>query len=147
MIFRIATISDIPSIQLIRHSVKENVLSDASLVTDQNCADYLMKRGRGWVCEIKNTQVGFCIADLVDNNIWALFVHPKHERQGIGRSLHGMMLDWYFSETKISLWLSTAPGTRAEAFYKKAGWMHAGLHGREVKFEMSYDDWMIKRNS
>jgi GNAT superfamily N-acetyltransferase len=46
-----------------------------------------------------NRLVGFAIADLVDNNIWALFIHPGFEKLGIGKKLHDEMVNWYFSQT------------------------------------------------
>ncbi len=141
MIFREAVVADIPQIQIVRNSVKENMLSDPALVSDADCEEYITRRGKGWVCEIDNTIVGFAIADLQDNNIWALFVHPEHEGKGIGRKLHDIMLDWYFLQGKENVWLSTAPGTRAEAFYRKSGWKDVGVYGKgEVKFEMSSSD-------
>jgi hypothetical protein len=77
MIFREANISDIPQIQIVRHSVKENVLSDPALVTDKDCEEFLTAHGKGWVCEIDGTVVGFSIADLKEKNIWALFVASR----------------------------------------------------------------------
>jgi GNAT superfamily N-acetyltransferase len=142
MNFREATTADIKQIQLVRHLVKENTLSDPSLVTDKDCEEFLTVRGKGWVCEIDNKIVGFAIADLKDNNIWALFLDPEYEKKGIGRNLHERMLDWYFSQTKKTVWLGTSPHTRAEAFYRKAGWKEAGMHGKgEIKFEMTFDNW------
>ena len=142
MIIREASIADIPQIQHVRHSVKENRLSDPRLVTDDDCEEYLSRRGKGWVAEEGNRIAGFSIVDLKDNNVWALFVHPDFERQGLGRQLHDTMLDWYFRQTGQTLWLSTAPGTRAADFYRQAGWLPAGLHGKgELKFEMTYHDW------
>lgn len=146
MAFREATLQDIPQIQIVRHAVKENVLSDPGLVTDADCANYLVNRGKGWVCELDEKIIGFAIADLVDDNIWALFVDPCFERQGIGRKLHELMLDWYFSQGKTKVWLSTSPNTRAFSFYKKAGWLETGIHGRnEIKFEMQSADWLTSR--
>jgi GNAT superfamily N-acetyltransferase len=145
MIIRQAQLSDIPQIQIVRHSVKENILSDPRLVTDTDCADYLERRGRGWVCAVQDKIVGFAIADLEANNIWALFVHPEFEKRGIGRKLHDTMLEWYFSQTKQEIWLGTAPHTRAEIFYRNAGWKETGMHGRgEIKFEMEYETWLSK---
>ena len=147
MIFREATIHDIPQIQIVRHMVKENVLSNPALVTDQDCEEYLTVRGKGWVCEIGDTIVGFSIADLKDNNIWALFLRPEYEGRGIGKKLHAMMLQWYFSQTQKTVWLGTAPNTRAEKFYRKAGWKEVGTHGKgEIKFEMSYHTWKLLFN-
>ncbi|WP_262708127.1 GNAT family N-acetyltransferase [Flavobacterium silvisoli] len=86
--------------------------------------------------------VGFAIADLKEQNIWALFVHPEHDKKGIGRKLHDLMLEWYFSQNLETVWLGTAPGTRAEGFYKKMGWKPTGRHGsNEVKFEMNHSHW------
>ncbi len=142
MIFREATIEDIKQIQIVRNAVKENVLPDPNLVTDEDCREFITARGKGWVCEIDNRIVGFAIADLKDNNIWALFLHPDFERKGIGQRLHNIMLDWYFAQTKNKVWLGTAFNTRAEKFYRKAGWTEVGLHGtKEIKFEMTYDRW------
>jgi len=142
MIFREATTTDIPQIQLVRNSVKENVLSDPALVTDKDCEDYLLGRGKGWVCEIEGEVVGFAIADLIDHNVWALFVKPGFDKKGIGKKLHDDMLDWYFAQTDLTIWLGTASGTRAEGFYRKAGWSEVGIHGKgEIKFEMTASNW------
>jgi len=143
MIIREAKIDDIQQIQVVRNSVKENVLSNPNLVTDQDCEAFISQRGKGWVCEIDNEIVGFAIADLKENNIWALFIHPKHEKKGIGQQLHRTMLNWYFSRTKKTVWLGTGFNTRAEQFYRKAGWNEVGMHNsQEIKFEMTYEDWI-----
>jgi GNAT superfamily N-acetyltransferase len=146
MIFREALISDIEQIQIVRNSVRENVLSNPVLVTDKDCEEFLTLRGKGWVCEIGREVVGFSIADLKEKNIWALFVHPHHEGKGIGKRLHQEMLDWYFSQTQEKVWLGTAPNTRAEKFYRQQGWKEVGTHGKgEIKFEMSREDWRKER--
>jgi GNAT superfamily N-acetyltransferase len=143
MLIREAEIDDIKQIQVVRNAVKENTLSDPNLVTDRDCEEFITVRGKGWVCEIDNTVVGFAIVDLQENNIWALFIDPNFEGRGIGRQLHKRMLDWYFSQTKQKAWLGTAFNTRAEMFYKKAGWKEVGLHGTdETKFEMTYEGWL-----
>ncbi len=105
MTIRTATLHDIPQIQVVRNAVTENTLSDPGLVTDQDCAEFITERGKGWVCEIDHQIVGFAIVDLRENNI-------------------------------------TAFNTRAEQFYRKAGWTEVGTHGtKEIKFEMTYEDW------
>ncbi|MES2893759.1 MAG: GNAT family N-acetyltransferase [Bacteroidota bacterium] len=145
MSIRIATVADIRQMQVVRHSVKENMLSDPALVTDRDCEIYLTERGRGWVAEEGGRIVGFSIIDLVDHNVWALFLDPRFERRGIGRSLHDMMLDWYFEQTRETVWLGTEPTTRAEQFYRKAGWKEIGMHGKsEIKFSMSFEDWTAR---
>jgi GNAT superfamily N-acetyltransferase len=142
MHIREATISDIPQIQIIRNSVTENTLSDPGLVPDKDVETWITQRGKGWICEWENLIVGFAIADLVDHNIWALFILPSFEGKGIGRALHDTMIHWYFAQTRHTVWLSTSPGTRAETFYRKAGWKEVGIYGKgEIKFEMSWGDW------
>lgn len=146
MLFREAIVQDIPQIQQVRNAVKENVLSDPALVSDKEVEDYITRRGKGWVCEADGQIIGFSIADIQGNNIWALFLQPGYEGLGIGRKLHQLMMDWYFSHTDKRVWLSTAPASRAERFYRKAGWIETGLYGKgEIKFEMTYNDW--KSNS
>ena len=142
MTFREAEINDIGQIQLVRHSVQENVLSNPALVTDEDCEEFLTLRGKGWVCEIENRIVGFAIADLKESNIWALFIHPEFEGKGIGSKLHEMMLEWYFCHSKKDVWLGTSPGTKAEKFYRAHGWRETGMHGKkEIKFEMTFNEY------
>ncbi len=142
MIFREAILEDIPQIQVVRHAVKENRLSDPGLVTDKDCEEYLFIRGKGWVCEFNHRIIGFAILDLTERNIWALFVHPEFEQLGLGKKLQGMMLGWYFTRYKETLWLGTAPHTRAEIFYRKTGWRSKGMRPNgELRFEMSSENW------
>lgn len=148
MIIREARIEDIQQIQIVRNSVTENTLSHPALVTDKDCEEFMFERGKGWVCEIDNQIVGFSITDLKENNIWALFLNPAFENQGIGRKLHDIMLNWYFTQTEEKVWLGTSPKTRAETFYRKSGWTEVGVHGKsEIKFEMTKENWTgIQKN-
>lgn len=141
MIFREASIKGIKQIQTVRNSVKENTLSDPALVSDEDCALFITQKGKGWVCEVNHEIVGFAIVDLEGHNIWALFLKPESSQAGIGKQLHQLMMDWYFTQTKEKVWLGTAPHTRAAAFYRRRGWKETGLHGKELKFEMTFEDW------
>lgn len=142
MNFRQAIPEDIPQIQIVRNSVKENQLSNPKLIPDELVQEFITKRGKGFVCEIDKKIVGFSIVDFAENNVWALFILPDFEGKGIGKKLHQLMLDEYFRQTKETIWLSTEANSRAELFYKKQGWRNAGFHGNEVKFEMCFEDWM-----
>jgi GNAT superfamily N-acetyltransferase len=144
MVLREAEISDIATMHEIRVRVRENVLSDPTLITHNDYKTFMTEKGRGWVCEEKGTLLGFAVIDLHANNIWALFVDPESEGKGVGKMLHDHMLDWYFSQCKNTLWLSTSPGTRAEKFYRLAGWEEKGRYGNnEIKFEMPAEKWKI----
>lgn len=145
MNFREATIEDIKALHEVRMAVKENVLSNPLLVTDADYRNFLTTHGKGWLCEIGNSIVGFAIIDTVQNNIWALFVHPDHEKKGIGKKLQEIMLRWFFDKSDQTLWLGTAPNTRAENFYRSSGWKDMGLRKNgEIRFEMTYANWKIK---
>lgn len=147
MTFREAVPADIKQIQVVRNSVKENMLSDPALVSDQDCEEYMTTRGKAWVCETDERIVGFAYVDMKENNIWALFVQPEYSGKQIGKVLHKMMLDWYFSVNDTTLWLGTAPQTKAENFYRMQGWKEIGMHGKEVKFEMTADAWKKKSDA
>lgn len=137
MLFRRAIASDIAGMFQVRMAVKENKLSNPALVTDEICREMIEEKGAGWVCEVDQAIVGFAIVDLSDANIWALFVDPDHDKKGIGRKLHDLMLNYSFDQDIDKLWLSTGPGTRAESFYRKAGWTQTGItKSGEIRFEM-----------
>lgn len=140
---RKATIEDIEAMHIVRMSVKENVLNNPLLVTEEDYRNFLTVNGRGWICTAAgNTVLGFAILDTKSKSVWALFVHPSEEKKGIGKQLHDTMLSWYFQLHSEPLWLCTAPGTRAEQFYRKAGWRETGqTNSGEIRFEMSAQQW------
>lgn len=145
LIYREATVNDIGNISSVRMSVKENVLNNPSLITQDDYVNYLTKDGKGWVCEVEDRIVGFSIVGLTQHNVWALFVHPEFEGKGIGRLLHDMMINWYFNQTNETIWLGTEQNTKAESFYKHCGWTPVGLHAtNEIKFEMTFEAWKRK---
>jgi GNAT superfamily N-acetyltransferase len=135
---REAIAGDISGIQIVRHAVQENRLSDPGRITDEDVRQYILHRGKGWVYEEGDRILGFAIGDLQDANIWALFVLPEAERKGIGRLLHDTMVQWIFAHGIETIWLSTAPGTRAEGFYRNAGWQEKRTTEQgEIYFELT----------
>lgn len=138
MNFREANVNDIEQLHRVRMAVKENVLSNPALVTHQDYINYLTTAGKGWLCESNGEVLGFSIVGTEEKNVWALFVSPESEGKGIGKTLHNILIDWYFSHYTGPLWLTTAPGTRAEEFYRRSGWSEKGRQANgEVKFERS----------
>jgi GNAT superfamily N-acetyltransferase len=137
VLIRIATVADYPELHRIRMSVRENVLSNPDAIDADDYREMITERGRGWVYEVDGRIVGFSVGDHSTRNIWALFVQPGFEGRGIGRALHDEMVRWLFEQSSEPLWLSTTPGTRAEGFYRAAGWRHAGdaPHG-EIRLEL-----------
>lgn len=143
MQFKEATLAHIPQLHRVRIAVQQNVLSNPDRITPKEYAIYLTEKGKGWVCEVDDTVVGFSIVSVTDNNIWALFVLPQYEGKGIGKQLQHLMLQWYFTQTRETVWLSTEANTKAAEFYRNSGWKEMGWYNeQELKFEMRFEDWM-----
>jgi GNAT superfamily N-acetyltransferase len=104
-------------------AVRENRLV-STVISPADYITAIEQTGRGWVIEAANEVVGFSIGNAATGNIWALFVDPAHERRGYGRTLHDAMITWLFARGLQRLWLTTAPQTRAQRFYERAGWQH-----------------------
>ena len=121
----------------IRTSVTENRLSNPKRIRHQDYVTLLERQGRGWVFESDGTVVAFAIADAGTRSIWALFVEPGSEGRGIGRALLDAMTVWLFEQGDGRIWLTTAPATRAERFYRAAGWRETGRINGEIRFELS----------
>jgi GNAT superfamily N-acetyltransferase len=145
---RIATEADIPAMHRIRMDVRENRLSDPSRVQPDDYRPYLSGRGRGWLAELDGQVAGFAVADLQDASVWALFVDPAFEGRGAGRQLHDVMVDWLFASGAARIRLGTGEGTRAERFYRRAGWQEAGREASgELRFELSREGWRSGRGA
>ena len=129
--YRRAVPDDVPDLMEIRFAVRENVLSNLALVTPEIVADYLVRRGCGWICEEDGRALGFAIADASPATIWALFLRPEAEGRGIGRELLRLAVDWLFAGGATAITLSTTPGTRADRFYAAQGWVRGAVdaHG------------------
>jgi len=133
---RQAVAADIPGIQRVRSAVRENRLT-STVIPDDAVLEAIEVLGRGWVVESQGEIVGFSIGNATNGNVWALFVHPDHERRGHGRLLHDTMLAWLWSRGLERLWLTTEAGSRAQGFYEIAGWRLTGRTDRgELRYEM-----------
>lgn len=142
LMIRIACEADVPEMHRIRLDVRENRLVDPSAIRAGDYLPMITARGRGWVAEVDGKIVGFAVADRARARIWALFVDSSHEGRGVGKALHDSMMTWLFGEGADRVWLGTDPGTRAERFYRSAGWQYLGIHHGEAKFEFTREQWM-----
>src|SRR4051794_14051233 len=103
MIFREAGTEDISALSEVRLSVEENALSNPNLITREMYETHLCDIGQGWLCEVDDEVVGFCVASLKDASIWALFVKPAHEGRGIGQRLLHLAVTWLFERGVLSI--------------------------------------------
>jgi GNAT superfamily N-acetyltransferase len=133
---RTASLADVPAMHKVRRSVRENRLGDPTRITEDSYLHFI-EIGSIWVAVIQDEEVvGFSALDPTTESVWALFVDPDHEGAGIGRALHDHMLEWASRHGMQTLWLATAPATRAEQFYLKAGWTKKGTPSTaETRFE------------
>jgi len=141
---RVATSADIQNMHRVRMSVRENRLTNPERVQSFHYEALLDEDAGAWVAEVEDRIVGFAVGDLLRSNVWALFVEPAFEGQGIGRRLHATMMTWLFDAGAQLIWLNTDADTRAEAFYRSAGWRLVGDEGNgERRYEMSREDWLL----
>src|SRR5690606_34830078 len=112
---------DIPALMRIRAAVKENVLR-STVLTEQHYREELERDGYGFVTEQNGLITGFTLGNARSGNVWALFVDPQYEGRGHGRRLLDALVAWFLKRNVDTLWLTTSPGTRAEVFYREAGW-------------------------
>jgi GNAT superfamily N-acetyltransferase len=132
---RSATPADIPRIMEIRGAVRENRLSDPSRVT---AADVLWHIAHSPIhlWDARGVIKGFSAGDPRNGSIFALFVDPAFEGQGIGQELIMAACRSLAAAGHRIARLSTEPGTRAERFYLQNGWRAKGLDARgEMVFE------------
>jgi GNAT superfamily N-acetyltransferase len=126
--------ADVPRIMEIRHSVRENRLSDPDLVTAADCARFI-ERSEIWVWTDDDTVQGFAAGDPRDGWICALFVAPGHEGRGIGQALLPLACETLRKAGYATASLNTVEGTRAERFYRTNGWT---LIGKNQKSELVF---------
>ena len=133
-VFRKAAFEDIPQMTRIRLAVTENVLHDPTQITPQMYADFLEKDGRGWVALVDGDVVAFSYANWIDGSIWALFVDPRFEGQGLGKQLLSLATDWLFALGFRQVTLSTGTHTSAAQFYIRLGWRLASSSAGDSVF-------------
>ncbi len=131
---RRATDADWPRIREIRAAVRENQLSDPSLVTPEDFRWFTDGPGI-WLWQDEGRINGFSAADTRDGSIWALFVDPAHEGRGIGGALLQTAVAVLRDAGHRTATLSTGVGTRAAQFYREAGWSE---NGTTVKGELRF---------
>jgi GNAT superfamily N-acetyltransferase len=137
---REASPADIGGISHVRGSVRENLLTPAQLenlgITKESVSASLLADRKGWVAEHAGEIVAFSMADRSDRSIFALFVLPAYEGRGLGSRLLELALQWLWLEGADRAWLATAPHTRAQRFYERRGWVHAGQGpGSDIRLE------------
>ena len=135
---RKASRDDIPRLKEIRDTVRENKLGDPSRVTIAHYEWFIDNPGI-FVWEEDGKIAGFSEADPRDGSICALFMDEAYEGRGIAQALFERACDVLRAAGYSRMWLTTDPGTRAERFYRRAGWDVTGVRNGELVFEKAVE--------
>ncbi|CAD2246158.1 MULTISPECIES: GNAT family N-acetyltransferase [Xanthomonas] len=136
---RLAGLADIDAIFDIRTRVHENHLSRDQLVemgiTPAIIKQAILEAPCTWVAEVNGAPVGFSMADVEEGCVFAAFVLPEFEGNGLGRRLMDKAEAFLFQHHQ-TIWLETAEASRASGFYRSLGWQPVkNLPGGDVRFE------------
>jgi len=138
-VLRQARPTDVAALNSLRLRMRENILSRPHWLTEARTLAAITQTGRGWVWEESGVILGFSVANAGERNIWALFVEPGFEGRGIGRQLLDQAVQWLWSLSPCTIWLTTDHDTRAESVYRAAGWKDmARLENGEIRFELTH---------
>jgi GNAT superfamily N-acetyltransferase len=134
MQIRPATPGDVEQMFDIRCSVRENHqsreelallgITPATVIEMIECGDYL-----SFMAEMDGIPVGFAMAQISKQYVFAVFVLPPHEEKGVGRGLMAAVESGLQSCGIRSAWLSTGAdwNLRAHKFYRRLGWRADGV--------------------
>jgi len=136
---RDAAEADIPAIFEVRTSVRENHLSVAQMaemgITTETIRQALREEPCIWVAVDGDHIVGFSMGDAADACVFAAFVRPPWQGQGIGRRLMERAEAFLFARHS-SIWLHTAGTSPAASFYERLGWTRMpDVENRDARFE------------
>ncbi|MBO0636256.1 GNAT family N-acetyltransferase [Pantoea agglomerans] len=136
---RTARASDVDSIFEVRTSVLENYLSREEMrqmgITESVVADMIEKNLCAWVAAESEKIVGFSMILPDEGCLFAAFVLPEYEGQGIGRRLVFLAEQELFKHHKIA-WLETDKNSRAAKFYMQLGWGNKKeINDTDIKLE------------
>jgi ribosomal protein S18 acetylase RimI-like enzyme len=120
-----ATSADFPRLVEIRAAVRENILSDPGSVTTADI-QWFIDNSTIWTWVEDGQICGFSAGDPRDGTIFALFVDPCREGRGIGQALISLACATLRQAGHTTVTLGTEPGTRAERFYRRNGWISFG---------------------
>ncbi len=109
----------------VRTRVRENALSVEELaqigVTPELVTIAIESAPCAWVAEVQDRVVGFSMVDLETACLFAVFVLPEFEGEGIGKRLIQASEAALFDRHPVA-WLESAKSSRAACVYRHLGW-------------------------
>ena len=92
------------------------------------------------IADLDDLSVGFSMAQISERYVFACFVRPEYEDQGVGRALMKAAEEGLLGAGVTSAWLSTGSeqDLRAPGFYRHLGWSADGfLDDGQIRFVKS----------
>ncbi|MGY4641007.1 GNAT family N-acetyltransferase [Pseudomonas sp. TE24901] len=140
---RLATLQDIDILFAIRTSVTQNHLSREQMaergITPEVLAGSIREAPCVWIAEVNGEPAGFSMVDLDSGEVFAMFVRPAYENQGLGGQLMAVAEAALF-ERHDTLFLVTdgRDEIRANGFYQRLGWSVVDqVDGDDVRYQKS----------
>lgn len=140
-LIRVATQDDVDTLFAIRTSVQQNHLSRKQMadvgITPRVLADRIREAACVWIAEVDGQPAAFSMVDLVEGEVFAMFVQPTYEGLGLGRQLMAVAEAALF-ERHDTLFLMTdgRDEIRANGFYQRLGWtVVARVEGDDVRYQ------------
>lgn len=122
---RPAHVHDVGAMFHVRAAVAENTMTPEELaaagVTPDTIAQAISDAPCAWVATVEGQVAGFAMVDLDSACLFALFVLPEHEGQGMGTRLTRACEQALFQRHACA-WLETARASRAAGLYRHLGW-------------------------
>ncbi|WP_242197456.1 MULTISPECIES: GNAT family N-acetyltransferase [unclassified Pseudomonas] len=143
ILIRVATPDDIDTLFAIRTSVVQNHLSREQMtalgITPQVLADSIRAAPCVWIAEVEGRPAAFSMVDRAAGEVFAMFVLPGYEGQGLGRRLMAVAEAALFEQhERLFLITDGRDEIRANGFYQRLGWsMVDRLEGDDVRYEKS----------
>lgn len=130
---------DVDAMFSVRGAVGENTLTAEELatigITPESIAQMVRSAPCAWVATVEQTVVGFAMADLDSACLFALFVRPQYEGQGMGTGLAQVCEQALFAHHAL-IWLETARDSRAAQLYRALGWgQETDIGGGDIRME------------
>ncbi len=146
---RVATADEVPILNAIRTSVRENHMSLEQMaaygITPEVIARVITTTGRGFIASVDGVDAAIAIAEAEAGCIYAMFVLPDFEGMGLGRLLMAEAERFLFEAGCENVWLEAGAtgGLRAHGFYAHLGWRRDGLMpDGQLRFVKSRDELM-----
>lgn len=135
---RPAVPADVNGIFAVRIAVNENVLTREALnemgITEVAVGEMIASALCSWVALDGDSIIGFSMTLNDEACLFAAFVLPAYEGQGIGKALVEVAERQLFL-THEQIWLETDNRSRAAGFYQRLGWeKEADLNDGDVRF-------------